>query len=324
MVRIFLVLGTLLQATAAAAQVKVETVPCLGQPRCLRLSNGTVELVVTTDIGPRIVRYALAGGENILGEVPEAVTKTELGEWRPWAGHRLWHAPESNPRSYAPDNTPVRFEVAGNRVSLTQPVEARTGIEKRITVMLDPTGSRVTVGHVLTNRNLWEAELAPWALTIMRGGGTAILPQEPYGPHAQNLLPVRPMALWSYTDLADPRFTIGPKYIRVRSDPQRTEPQKIGIGNKQGWAAYSHGRTVFLKRFMYRPQTTYPDYGSNCEVYTAGSFIELETLGPLARLGPGQMAEHFEEWHLFGDVDVGATEASIEAALSPLLARPGR
>ena len=324
MVRLTLVLASLLQAAAATAQVKVDTVPCLGQPRCLRLSNGAVELVVTTDIGPRIVRYALAGGENILGEVPEAVTKTELGDWKPWGGHRLWHAPESNPRSYAPDNTPVRFEVAGNRVSLSQPVEGGTGIEKKMTVMLDATGSRVTVGHVLTNRNLWEVELAPWALTIMRGGGTAILPQEPYGPHAQNLLPVRPLALWSYTDLSDPRFTIGPRYIRVRSDPQRTEPQKIGIGNKQGWGAYSHGRTVFLKRFPYRPQATYPDYGSNCEVYTAGSFIELETLGPLARLGPGQMAEHFEEWHLFADVDVGATEASIEAALSPLLARPRR
>ena len=44
--------------------VKVENVPCLNLPNCLRLSNGQVEVVVTTDIGPRIVRYAFIGGEN--------------------------------------------------------------------------------------------------------------------------------------------------------------------------------------------------------------------------------------------------------------------
>jgi hypothetical protein len=150
------------------------------------------------------------------------------------------------------------------------------------------------------------------------------VPQEPYGAHDQNLLPVRPLVLWAYTDLSDPRYTIGPKYIRLRSDGQRTEPQKIGIGNRQGWAAYQHGRTVFVKRFAHDAQRTYPDYGSNLEVYTAGSFIELETLGPLSRLGPGEVAEHVEEWQLFGDVDLGATEDSLHAALTPLVAGPAR
>jgi hypothetical protein len=312
-------------AVPAAAQVKIEKVACLGQPNCQRLSNGSVEVVVTTDVGPRIARYALAGGQNILGELPEAVTKTALGDWKAWGGHRLWHAPEGNPRSYAPDNAPVRFEaVDGETVRLIQPVEAGTGIQKTMTVKLDASGTGVTVTHALANGNLWDVELAPWALTIMRGGGTAIVPQEPYGSHDDNLLPVRPMVLWAYTDLSDPRFTIGPRYLRLRSDAARTEPQKIGVGNRQGWAAYQLDRTVFLKRFAYKASHTYPDHGSNVEVYTAGPFIELETLGPLVRLGPGEVAEHVEEWQLFGNVDLGTTEASIDAALSPLVRRPAR
>ena len=76
----------------------MEKVNYLGQPDCYRLSNGTVELVVTTNVGPRILRYAFAGGENILGEVPESTVQTELGEWRPLGGHRLWTAPEASPR----------------------------------------------------------------------------------------------------------------------------------------------------------------------------------------------------------------------------------
>jgi hypothetical protein len=203
-------------------------------------------------------------------------------------------------------------------------VEAGTGIQKTMTVELDPAGTGVTVTHALANGNLWDVELAPWALTVMRGGGAVIVPQEPYGPHAENLLPVRPLVLWAYTDLSDPRFAIGPKYVRLRSDPARTQPQKFGVGNRQGWAAYSHGRTVFLKRFTHDRRATYPDHGSNVEVFTNGSFIELETLGPLVRLRPGEVAEHVEEWQLFGGVDLGTTEASIEAALAPLVQRPAR
>ena len=315
----------LLAPSAGIAQVKIEKVACLGLPNCQRLSNGTVEVVVTTDVGPRVIRYALAGGENILGEVPDAVVKTALGDWKAWGGHRLWHAPEGNPRSYAPDNAPVRFDVVGEgAVRLTQPVEVGTGIQKTMTVALDATGSGVTVTHALANGNLWAVELAPWALNIMRGGGTAIVPQEPYGSHDQNLLPVRPLVLWAYTDLGDPRFTVGPRFIRLRSDAARAEPQKIGVGNRQGWAAYHHGRTVFVKRFAHDAQKTYPDYGSNVEVYTAGSFIELETLGPLALLGPGAVAEHVERWQLFGNVDLGASEDSLHAALSGLVAPSAR
>lgn len=314
-----------LAAGPAAAQVRIEKVACLGFANCQRLSNGSVEVVVTTDIGPRVIRYALAGGENILGEVADAVTKTALGDWKPWGGHRLWHAPEGNPRSYGPDNAPVRFEVVGtDAVRLIQPVEPGTGIQKTMTVKLDATGSGVTLTHALANGNLWEVELAAWALTIMRGGGTAIVPQEPYGSHDENLLPVRPLALWAYTDLSDPRFTIGRRFIRLRSDEKRTEPQKIGIGNKQGWAAYGLGRTVFVKRFDHKAEQAYPDHGSNVEVYTAGAFIELETLGPLVHLAPGAVTEHVEQWQLFGNVDLGSTEDSIEAALGPLVRGPAR
>ena len=47
----------------------MEKVSCLNLSNCLKLSNGQVEVVVTTDIGPRIIRYAFVGGENILGEM---------------------------------------------------------------------------------------------------------------------------------------------------------------------------------------------------------------------------------------------------------------
>jgi hypothetical protein len=312
--------AAMLAAVPATAQVKIDKVACFGQPDCDRLSNGTIEVVVPTAFGPRVMRYGFVGQENVLGEA-DAKSSTELGEWNARGGHRLWHAPEGHPRSYSPDSGPVERSASGSTIRLRQAVEPKVGIQKEMAVSLDPAGTHVTVRHVLTNRNLWPVELAPWAMTIMSGGGTVILPQEPYGEHAQNLLPVRPLALWAYTDLSDARFAIGPKYIRLRVLADRAEPQKIGIGNRQGWAAYHRGRTLFVKRFPYDEAARYPDFGSNCETYVSGSFVEVETLGPLQRLEPGASAEHVEHWYLFPDVEIGSTEASLDAALKPLLGK---
>jgi len=300
----------------------METVEFLGQPHCLKLSNGTAEVIVTTDIGPRIIRYAFADEENMLGEVPDEKVTTELGDWKPWGGHRLWAAPESIPRTYVPDNSPIEHEELGDRaVRLIQPVEGPTGLQKEMTVTLDADGTGVTVEHTITNCALWPIDLAPWGLTIMNGtgGGTVVLPQEPYRSHDDYLLPARPMVLWHYTDLSDPRWTFGKKYIRLAVDDALTEPQKVGIANKQGWAAYARRRTLFVKRFAFSDGVAYPDCGCNCETYTAGSFVEVETLGPVFYLEPGESADHAERWQLFKDVTLGDTDDDVEAAIAPLL-----
>ncbi|HPD14003.1 MAG TPA: hypothetical protein PLE19_03595 [Planctomycetota bacterium] len=232
-----------------------------GLRNCRKLANGTAEVVVTTDIGPRILCYRLSDGENILGLCPPtAKVTTELGDWRPVGGHRLWTAPEAIPRSYVPDSAPVRCAERGSRsLHLTQGVEVQTGILKEMTVTLDARGTGVEVVHRITNTGLWAIEVAPWALTIMNGGGCVIVPQEPFRSHDDYLLPARPMVLWHYTDLSDPRFTLGPRYLRLRTDESLAEPQKIGIANKQGWAAYFRQGTLFIKEFAYeegRPTPT--------------------------------------------------------------------
>ena len=298
----------------------MEKITYLDLPNCYRLSNGTAELVFTTDVGPRVIRYGFVGGENVLGECPEASVKTELGEWKPWGGHRLWAAPEASPRSYAPDNAAVEFKFDGElSVRLTPPVEEATGLQKELAVSLAEEGSDVLLHHRVTNRSLWEIEVAPWALTIMRGGGQAVIPQEPYGAHPEHLLPARRLVLWRYTDLSDPRFNFGRRFLRLRSDARHTEPQKIGVENKRGWAAYRVARLLFVKRFSYEEGAAYPDDGCNNEVFTAGHFIELESLAPLKRLAPGESAEHEERWQLFEDFDAGADDESLAAAVGALV-----
>lgn len=298
----------------------MDTVSYLNLPGCLRLSNADAEVIVSTDLGPRVLRYALTGGPNVLAEVPGAAVPTALGEWRPFAGHRLWVAPEGMPGSYAPDNAPIEHEqLSGRSVRLTQPTDA-AGFGKQLTVTLDEHGSGVTLTHRITNAGPYPVEVAPWAITVVRGRA-AIIPQEPFVPHGEALLPARPLALWPFTDLSDPRVRLGPKFIRLHTDPARPSPQKLGAGCTLGWAAAVSDDHLFLKRFGHDPQARYPDFGSNVETYSAGDYLELESLGPLSVLAPGAGAEHTERWTLHGGLALPESDDALEAALAPLLAR---
>src|SRR5690606_13351783 len=151
--------------------------------------------------------------------------------------------------SYAPDNSPIAHrQKDAQTVVLDRGVEKETGIAKTMEVSLSSDGSKVTITHRLTNDGTAPVDVAPWAITIVRGGGATILPNEPFVAHEQRLQPVRPMAIWAYTNLADPRWTLGPKFIRLSTDASIEEPQKVGIGSRQGWAAYSVDGDLFIKR----------------------------------------------------------------------------
>ncbi|HQE83180.1 MAG TPA: hypothetical protein PLM14_09285, partial [Candidatus Hydrogenedentes bacterium] len=69
-----------------------------GWPNCIRIAKGPIELIATTDVGPRIIRFGFSGGHNLFKEFEEHLGQTGGDEWRSYGGHRLWHAPEASPR----------------------------------------------------------------------------------------------------------------------------------------------------------------------------------------------------------------------------------
>ena len=48
--------------------VQMQTVSYGGWPRCVRLANQNIELIATTDIGPRIIRFGFIGAPNLFKE----------------------------------------------------------------------------------------------------------------------------------------------------------------------------------------------------------------------------------------------------------------
>ncbi len=269
-------------------------------PNCVQISNGDARLIVSTEMGPRVLFFGYEDGENILGWHPQAAVETAIGTWRPYGGHRLWVAPENMPLSYDPDNRPIEYEeVSDFSAVFRSPVGKGYPVDKEMTVSLAETGSAATIAHRLINRGDSEFEIAAWALTIMRRGGVVIVPNEPLAGYSpDNLLPVRSMALWPYTDFTDPRWSFEKESIRLAVDEKAAGAQKFGVLNKQGWAAYDWNGLRFTKRSEYIEGAVYPDMNSNFEFYTDGGFVEIETLSPLRNLRHGESLIHDEHWEL--------------------------
>ncbi|HVJ20552.1 MAG TPA: hypothetical protein VM686_34300 [Polyangiaceae bacterium] len=295
----------------------------LGREDNVSLSNGEVELIMPTGYGPRVMRYAKLGGRNVFGEISPAVqgNDTPFGDrWHIYGGHRLWYAPEGDPRSYFPDNQPVGVQIEGARVRLTQAVESHSRLEKSIEMKLGERGSGVQLEHRLTNHGSFEVELAPWSLSVMATGGTAIFAQAPFVPHPKALAPARPLVLWPFTRMNDPRWTWGDRLFSLRQDVSRPDAQKVGFYNDRGFMAYALGDLVFIKKHQPLPGA-HADFGCNAQTFTNDAILELETLGPLTRLAPGATAVHHEQWFLFDGVRLGQSEAEVLSNLDQLLAQ---
>ncbi len=291
-----------------------EVIAFQGWPHALRLANGTVELIMTLDVGPRILSYTRQGGLNPFNIYEDQAGGRGEAQWRNRGGHRLWLAPEAPGFSNFPDNQPVAWEKLGDTgVRLIPPPEPATGFQKQIDLILAATGSRVTVHHRITRISPVASVAAPWALSVMAAGGTAILPQPPFGEHPRDLLPNRRLVVWPYTDLADARYRLGRKFFTVRQDTAGV-PTKIGLATSVGWAAYHLPRTLFIKYFTRAASADYPDDGCNLEVFTNGRMLELETLGPLQRFELGTTAELTEHWDL--RTDLPEIDPGDEAALA--------
>jgi hypothetical protein len=63
------------------------------------------------------------------------------------------------------------------------------------------------------------------------------------------LLPTSSLTIWPYTNLSDPRWVLGEKFILLRQDPETSLPQKIGIFTRMAGvhtpitAVYSRNRS---------------------------------------------------------------------------------
>ena len=291
-------------------QLRIDEVRFAGY-QCIRMRCGELELLATHSAGPRIIGFRRRPQPNILVLLPErTIERPGLEPFRFIGGHRLWVAPEVDEVTYAPDEASVDVTTTASEVLLTAP-EDEAGFRKTMTIRM--TDATVTVEHEVTNLGS-ERTVAPWAITQLVPGGTALMPlgTPDAGPYQAS----SNIVAWPYTDLADPLIRIEPDRIEIEA--KRIDPIKIGTKLRRGWLAYKLNDSLFVKRATTVEGMPYPDLDASGQCYAIRDFIELETVGPLSAVSNGETVTHVETWELHVvDQDIPIATAVAATGVEP-------
>ena len=260
----------------------------VGGLRCVTVRRGEVEIDVAVDAGPRLMGLRRADGPDLFAVLPGATLAWPGGgTFRFHGGHRLWRAPEDPAVTYAPDDDPVSIEETTDGVVVTGP----PGPDQLVASVAITVGDEITVDHELRNDGTEPARMAAWAITQLRPGGVARLPLRSPGDH--DVQADRSVVLWPYTRFDDEGWHLTDDEVVVRPTDH---PLKVGVGGP-GALSYELDGWTFTKRIA--PDTgELADHGARRQCYADDRFVELETLGPIVTVAPGDAVTHREVWTL--------------------------
>jgi hypothetical protein len=273
--------------------------------KCIKLSNDVCELIITTDVGPRVISFCMNGKENIFFEDIDRkilwqgdVMDNYYGKGSVsylYGGHRLWVAEELVPNTTYPDTTPVDVEYTPNGVILKSNPETENGFQKIVRIELDENEAKVKVAHDVINISDKPQKFAPWALSVLAPGGVEIVPQP---QRDTGLLSNRKLILWPYTNMSDDRVMWGKEFITLKQDENADVALKFGFNSEEGYASYLNRGQIFTKRFDHDRNAEYPDFGCSFETYTNLLFMEMEGLGRFEEVEPNKSILLIENWEL--------------------------
>ena len=102
---------------------------------------------------------------------------------------------------------------------------------------------------------------------------------------------------WGSTSLADPRLRIARDCICAEHQPI-TDYFKLGVYCPDGEAILESKGQKLTIGFATPDIRDLPDQGCNFELYMHKMFLEMETLGTVTQIAPGESASHWETWKL--------------------------
>lgn len=287
--------------------MEIKEIEFLNFGKCVQISNEIIDVVVTIDCGPRIVRFGYRDCENLFYTDTarnhcirnESITERFGSEaaFFYYGGHRVSLSPERMPQSYAPDNSPVVYSILPDGVTFSPPRQKQTDLQVGFEVMMGEDAADIMVVHTVKNcgKEMRACSLHP--VTMVKNGGLAVVPLNVDGSNP--LLPNRLFSFWPGTDLRDSRIRYGKRCLSLICKEEDKRPLRLGTNNILGWAAYIGGSFMLMKRYVHNAQAAYPDFGCSFEAHVKEDFTELGSLSPLYRLEPGESIRHVENLSLY-------------------------
>lgn len=258
---------------------------------CYEITSNNIKMIISADVGPRILFFGFKDGENVLFHDEEE--KISIGEMKLYGGHRFWISPESK-NTYSPDNTPCKVIENENSISFIS-FDPNTEMEKNLTI-LEKNGKFI-VRHILTNKGKLLYSGAIWALTCIPPKKGIIF--FPWGNKGEWKL--KKIVYWqkwageASTNIKSSQFVPEEDLFLVYPSG---ETGKVGTTGYEGFVGVTTENYTFIKKFNFIDGALYPDDNCAIQVYTSENFCEIETLSPLYTLLPNVEYIHDEEWIL--------------------------
>lgn len=262
---------------------------------------GRYRIEVATEFGPRITSLRRDDGPEMLARLgPEAAITHEGGTYRFRGGHRLWAAPEVAAVTYASEDHECDVMEKADSIVVTAPPDT-AGLVKEVSISAD--SESLVVDHRLTGPGFTGA-VAPWALTQLPLGGTAILPVigGDTAPEAN-----RYVVMWPYSSVEDRRVTLCDDVLEIGA--REGPPLKFGSGPTPGRLGYFVDGMLFMKEIESAEGREVPDFGAVAQVYVGSGFCELESVGGLTDVSDGAAGTLRERWTV---IDCGDLEAAVK------------
>lgn len=275
-----------------------------GYDNCIELKNTSTRLVLEPNAGGRVLYYEL-NGENVLYVDPEqdGFTWQPGGDTLEMCGARF----DIGPAIGMPKRVPFlqgkwEAEITGQlSARLTSPIDDRFGIQLIREFTLSPGSSEVTVTQTMVNVSDQEQRYYYWGRTFALGGGIALVPKNEHSRFPKGYVlygPTKPANVIFYNPDDEPNIDVREGIVEVSNTPSLP---KFAFDCTEGWIAYlSENNLLFITRFEIFPERQYADILANPSSiwYYKRMVCEIEPIGPLEIMQPGDSASFTEHWSL--------------------------
>jgi hypothetical protein len=298
----------------------------------IRLTNGTVNVVIVPSLGGRIMSYGYTGGgRNVLwtnpdAEPPSAILSETTPSTRPastnYGGDKAWPWPQDEwprliGRMYPPppeaDQAVYKSRLIGSHgVRLESPPIVSHGARIVREISLDPVGTRVTIATrlELASGDRPPPSMAAWSVTQIPGNAKLFARLLPGGA-------TKPMA----PAATPPSATTRPVRDRIVTiHPPVPRPAKLGLDADV--LAAATGTVLFVQRSATAAAVNEPGYRATeraqifCQKASGSTpqYLELEFTSPRRDLAAGEVPALRVTWEL-RDEPKGWTDEKVAAFL---------
>ena len=295
--------------------------------KSLSIKNNWLSLHILPELGGRIIQIDLDGFDflfvnpSLAGKEPDSARLGRNGAWLNFGGEKIWPAPQGwdTPEQWPGPPDPVidsgiyTFDPSGaqedaNAVTLTSPVDSRTGLQIVKKVTLSKIRSEIIVNATFINTGNIKRKWSVWPVIQMNTGREDLLYRY------QVICPVNTESI----------FKDGFKVIHgLVNNPQNRLDEngnlridymylvgKVGLDSDSGWVGFCDriAGKVFVAMAQYQPEENYPDNNS-VQIWSQGKgmiysrnkisgfiddrilnppYMEIELLSPLKEIRPGE------------------------------------